>query len=99
MKRFNLSPEAARDILEIWAYIARDSLKAARRVRLKVFAACQTLAQHPGMGHRREDLTDKPVPFWPVNSYLIIYNPSSRPIEIVRVLHGALDISALFETM
>ena len=33
MKRVTLSPEAARDIREIWAFIAKDSIKAARRVR------------------------------------------------------------------
>ena len=31
MKRFKLSPEAAQDIREIWAYVADDSMKAARR--------------------------------------------------------------------
>jgi len=37
MKRFKLSPEAARDIREIWAYIAENSIEAARRVRLADF--------------------------------------------------------------
>ena len=26
----------------------------------------------PGIGHRRDDLTDYPVLFWPVGTYLII---------------------------
>jgi hypothetical protein len=29
---------------------------------------------HPGMGHRREDLTPCPILFWPVGAYLIIYS-------------------------
>jgi plasmid stabilization system protein ParE len=29
MKRFKLSPQAAEDIYEAWAYIARDNLNAA----------------------------------------------------------------------
>ena len=95
MNGFRLSPEVARDIEDIWEYIARDSVRAARRVRLGLLAACRRLAQHPGLGHRREDLTDKPVLFWPVYSYLIIYNPATEPLEIVRILHGAQDIPRL----
>ena len=95
MRRFRLSPEAARDIRDIWSYIANDSIPSARRVRLLIFDACQKLAEHPRMGHPRTDLTEKPVLFWPVGSYLIIYNPSPRPIEIVRVLHGARDVPSL----
>lgn len=93
MKPFKLSPEAASDIREIWSYIAQGSPKAARNVRLKIFDGCQMLAQHPLIGHRRDDLTHQPVLFWPVGSYLVVYNPHRKPIEIVRVLHGARDIS------
>ncbi len=95
MKRFRLSPEAARDIRGIWAYIAEDNIRAARRVRLQIFDACRKIASNPGIGHRREDFTDKPVLFWAVGSYLIVYNPVRQPIEIVRVVHGARDIPGL----
>ncbi len=47
------------------------------------------------MGHLREDLAEEPLRFWPVYSYLIIYRPDSRPLEIVRVLHGARDVRNL----
>jgi toxin ParE1/3/4 len=97
MSRFRLSPEAAQDIEAILAYIARDSVPAARRVRQALLAACRRLAEHPGIGHRRADLTNKPVRFFPVYSFLIIYDPASRPLEIVRVLRGAQDIAAILE--
>lgn len=96
MKRFKLSAEAASDIREIWSYIAADSVKAARNVRLSLFDACQRLAENPHIGHTREDLTDQPVLFWPVGSYLIIYDPESKPLGIVRVIHGARDVPSLF---
>ena len=95
MKRFTLSPQAALGIRQIWATIASDSIQAARRTRLQVFDACRKIAGSPGIGHRREDLTDKPVLFWPVGSYLIVYNPAPRPVEIVRVVHGARDVPSL----
>ncbi len=96
MKRFQLSREAASDIREIWSYIAADSVKAARKVRLSLFDACQRLAENPGIGHLREDLTDQSILFWPVGAYLIIYDPKSKPLSIVRVLRGARDVSSLF---
>lgn len=95
MKPFKLSPQAALDIRQIWAYIASDSVKAARRIRLQMFDACRRIAENPRIGHRRDDLTDKPVLFWPVGSYLIIYNPARKPVEIVRVVHGARDVPSL----
>ena len=79
MKRFRLSPEAAQDVREIWAYLAVDSIRAARRLRLQILEACQKIANNPGIGHSREDLTDKPVLFWLAGPYLIIYSPYRGP--------------------
>jgi plasmid stabilization system protein ParE len=33
--------------------------------------------------------------FWSVFSYLIVYNPAKRPVEIVRVLHGKRDVERI----
>ena len=65
MKRFTLSIQAARDIEQIWVYIAEDNFRAGRKVRLQLLAAFRVLAKNPPIGHRRTDLTDKPLPFWP----------------------------------
>ncbi len=96
MKSFKLSPEAASDVRDIWAYIAEDNVKAARNVRLSLFDACKLLAGNPNMGHSRQDLTDQPVLFWPVGSYLIIYDSRAKPLSVVRVLHGAREVPSLF---
>jgi plasmid stabilization system protein ParE len=94
-RRFRLSPEAAGDIREIWEYIADDSIRAARKVRLLILDVCERIAEKPRIGHFRRDLTRKPVLFWPVGSYLIVYNPVAKPVEIVRVLHAARDVTTL----
>ena len=96
MKRFKLSPDAAQDVRDIWAYIAEDSVRAARKVRLSLFEACQRLATNPAIGHLREDLTEEPVLFWPVGSYLIVYDPRTKPVAIVRIVHAARDVPNLF---
>jgi plasmid stabilization system protein ParE len=92
MKTFRLSAQAARDVERIWEYISRDDVAAARRVRLEFHDAFEKLAEQSGIGHTRDDLTSRPVRFWPVRSYLVVYKPGSRPLEIVRVVHGARDL-------
>lgn len=56
------------------------------------------LAAHPGAGHSRSDLTSEPVKFWPVFSYLIVYDPGMRPLGVARILHASRDLEALFTT-
>ena len=34
---------------------------------------------------------------WTVHSYLVIYRPDARPLQVVRVLSGYRDIATLFE--
>jgi len=52
----------------------------------------------PAIGHTRQDLTDRPVKFWSVYSYLIVYDSESRPLTVVAVLHGARDVEPLLKT-
>jgi len=53
------------------------------------------LGKQPGVGHVREDLPGRPVKFWPVYSYLIVYDPETEPIQILRVLHGMRDVEEI----
>ena len=62
MKGYELSPEATDDLQEIWVYIANDNPAAADKLEEDIYAACELLAKSPGLGHRRSDLTDEPVP-------------------------------------
>jgi len=95
MKEYELSPEARDDLQEIWAYIARDNLSAADQLETDIFAACQLLAENPRLGHKRPDLTDEPVRFWPVRgNYLVVYLYEVETLKIVRLLHGARDASS-----
>ena len=97
--RFVLSPEAAADLREIVDFIAEDSPAAARRFLTKLREEIGRVAAHPAIGHLRKDLTDRPLRFWPVARYLVIYRQDSEaPVEIVRVLHGARDVAALLES-
>jgi plasmid stabilization system protein ParE len=92
MTAYILAPEALQDI---WDYIAAANLDAADRVIDTLFAAFEQLAALPGLGHRREDLTNRPLRFWTVEAYLVIYRAEQTPIEIVAVTRGGRDIPRL----
>ena len=68
MKRFILTPRAKQDVNDIWDYIADDNIEAADRVLNALDSAMVTLAKTPGIGHWREELTDKRHRFFPVYS-------------------------------
>lgn len=92
MNEYALSVATEQDLDEIWEYIAQDNIDAADRWIEKLFDAFQSLAQAPGMGHTREDLTGAPVLFWPVGAYLIVYRVQPAWVEVVAVTQGARDI-------
>ena len=96
MTRYLLAPLAKRDLQEIRDYIAKDSTTAARRVVRELRAAMEGLVEMPGKGHLREDLGDD-LRAWVVYSYLIIYRPETRPLQVVRVVSGYRDVPKLFE--
>jgi plasmid stabilization system protein ParE len=95
MTAYILAPEALQDLQELWDYIATENLDAADRMIDTLFAAFERLAAMPGLGHRREDLTDRPLRFWTVDTYLVIYRAERTPIEIVAVTRGGRDIPRL----
>ena len=96
MARYLLSPEAKEDLREIQRYLVREGgRRLARYVLQEIAAAFRLLASHPDAGHLRKDLTPLPVKFWPVFSYLVVYDAAARPLAIVRVLHGRRDVEEI----
>jgi len=98
MSKYQLTPPATSDLLEIWNFIAEDNPTAADKVIEAIFRGCQLLADSPHAGRFREDLTSLPVRFWvvqPYSNYLIVYRPETKPLQIIRVLHAARDIGTV----
>ena len=54
----------------------------------EIQAAIQSLAKMLNQGHHRSDLTSRPLRFWLVHSYLIVYAPDEDPLLVLAVLHG-----------
>jgi toxin ParE1/3/4 len=54
------------------------------------------LSRIPEMGRKRFDFADG-LRSLAVNNYVIFYRPIADGIQLIRVLHGARDIPALFD--
>jgi len=98
MKRFVLTPSAEVDLTQIGQFVSRSNPAAAVRVLREIRTAIRKLALHPGLGHKREDLTEMPILFYAVYSYLIVYRPDIKPLRVLRILHGARDVQSILET-
>ena len=91
MMGFALHPDAIADLDEIHEYINRFNFNSANRVLEEVINAFQSLSSFPHQGHRRPDLTSRPLRFKVVRNYLIAYAPDKNPIWIVGVIDGRMN--------
>jgi len=85
---YALHLEAFADLDNIRDYIAQDNPDAADRVMSEIFDAIRGLVPYPHQGHRRPDLTSRPLRFVLVREYLIAYAPEEKPLWVVAVIHG-----------
>jgi toxin ParE1/3/4 len=102
MGDFFVSPEAREDLDRIHAFIAAADAGAADRVLEAALATFADLARMPGLGRRRtfKNSTLSGLRSFRVSgfrNYLIFYRPRAGGVEIVRVLHAARDLDALFD--
>ena len=100
--RVSRSDTALRDLDELATYIQHDSPDAAIRFLAAAEASFILLATSPELGQRQEfhrpELAELRV--WQVQgfeNFLIFYRPLERGVEVVRVLHAARDIAAVFD--
>ena len=78
MTGYDFHPEAETDLDEIWEYIAAGNAGAADRVIADIRQALNNLVLFPHQGHRRTDLTSRPLRFQRVRDYL----------WVIAVMHG-----------
>jgi toxin ParE1/3/4 len=95
MKKARLSDPAELDLAELWFHIARDSPTAADRLVRRILDTCDVLAQRPFAGELYEKFGPD-TRIFTVRPYVIVFRPSDDGIEVMRVVHGARDLEALF---
>ena len=92
-----LSPQAHEDLVWVYDYIAADNPAAAALLLSRFDRAFRLLAAFPKMGSELDIENPRDRRVFPVRGYRIIYRPFEERtgIEILRVYHGARDISKL----
>jgi toxin ParE1/3/4 len=84
-------PQAHRDLVEIWSFIAADNDVAADRMLDRIDKVLRTLRDSPLIGRERKDLAENLRSF-PVGNYIVYYVPLANGIELIRVRSGYMDI-------
>ena len=95
MSRVTLRPQAELDILEIWGYIADDSVRAADRWVDELNEKFALWATQPRMGTARDELMVglRSLSF---GRYVVFFESMSYGIDVIRVLHGSRDLERFF---
>jgi toxin ParE1/3/4 len=96
MRQLFFTALAREDLLQIARYIARDNPERARTFVGELRQRCSQLIDLPNLGIAREDCA-KGLRMISHGRYLIFYCLEGNDINVERVLHGARDISRLFE--
>ena len=91
---YRVMPSAAEDMRQIVRHIryVQKSPQNAILVSQRLRDAFRKLTRIPQLGHAREDLRDADARVLPVTGLLVIYDPTLKPLTILRVVHGGRDL-------
>lgn len=89
--RIRRSPQARRDLIEIWQFIADDSETAADRFLDRIETVLAMLRDNPLAGKARPELAAA-IRSFPVGNYVLFYRPVEGGIELVRAMSSYRDI-------
>lgn len=84
--------QARRDLKEIWTYIDQNDTNAADRLLRRIAERIAQASQTPMMGRPRPELRGN-LRSLVVGRYVTFYELRPDILYVVRVLHGARDIS------
>lgn len=96
-----LRSAAENDVAENARYLQDKNVEAAIRFLDAFDAAIKLIASSPGIGgscHFQNSLFDG-IRVWPIGgfkNYLIFYRELPDEVEVVRVIHGARDLTSIF---
>jgi toxin ParE1/3/4 len=95
MARVTRRPGAADDVLEIWDFIADDSVAEADRWVDRLDEKLLLWATQPMIGRSRDEL-EPGLRSMAFGRYVVFFMPLPDGIDIVRVLHSSRDIDQEF---
>ena len=93
--RLFFAPLAEQDLESIADYIATDNPRRALSFIRELRQQCQRIALNPH-GYRMRPELGEEIRSCPHGHYVIFFEASSEAVTVVRILHGARDLPALF---
>lgn len=90
------APRAALELEQAAVRIAADRPQAAEVFLTAALTAATRLATNPGLGSSRAYVPPR-YRFWPLVrfNYLLVYDATREPVQILRVVHTARDLPRL----
>ena len=84
MSVYEISSEAEEDLWDIWKRIASDNVDLANRIEREFYKLFESLASTP-------------VLFFPLYSFLVVYQHKIKPIRIMAVLRGKRNVRRILK--
>jgi len=95
----NFAPQAAADLDHAVSWLLDRVVApgAAEKLLAEVLEAGERLATRPQLGRRRAELLPDPFRFWSLPRFglLLVYDPTTSPATVLRVLSTAQDLGPL----
>jgi len=97
MAKYYLSKKAVEDLTNIWNYTYEEwSEKQADKYYFLLLDSCQEIAESPNLGKKYENVKENLLGY-KSNEHILFYQiVSNTEIEIVRILHGRMDLKSKF---
>ncbi|TYR30294.1 type II toxin-antitoxin system RelE/ParE family toxin [Mesorhizobium microcysteis] len=98
MRRYRLSPAARADLSSIWDYTAdRWSVDQADRYTRELIDAVNDLCSGTSKGRRIDQVRSNYLAL-PAGAHLIVFRHSPTTIDVIRILHRRMDMTAHLES-
>ena len=91
--RIKRTRRAENDLIDIWSYVAQDSVAAADRLLDRIEARCRQLSEQPRSGPARADISAE-ARHLVIGNILVFYRIENDEVVLLRVLDGRRNITA-----
>lgn len=92
-----ITDPAKEDLIQIWEYITANNPEAANKLMRIFREKFELLRDFPHLGRERNHDLYIGSRSFPVGKYIIIYQPSDKNLEIVRIRHASTKLDDLFD--
>jgi toxin ParE1/3/4 len=89
--RLELTTPAREDLLDIWAYIAGHDETAADKYLEGLRKRALEFIKHPELGRKRDEIIPG-IRSLLFRNHLIFYRVETSAIQVLRILHGNMDL-------